>query len=63
MRTTELYGYPIQPFTGDQQLPLDSTFDAQGRLCWRQDYPLPATVLGVIPEVVVGDNFNAPTRS
>jgi hypothetical protein len=63
MRTTEPYGYPIQPFTGDQQLPLDSTFDAQGRLCWRQDYPLPATVLGVIPEVVVGDNFNAPTRS
>jgi hypothetical protein len=63
MRTTEPYGYPIQPFTGDQQLSIDSTFDAQGRLCWRQDYPLPATVLGVIPEVVVGDNFNAPTRS
>jgi hypothetical protein len=63
MRTTERYGYPIQPFTGDQQLSLDSTFEAQGRLCWRQDYPLPATVLGVIPEVVVGDNINAPTRS
>lgn len=54
-RTNEPMGQPIALFTGDQRIIMDPSWNVEGRICIRQDYPLPATVLGVIPEVVIGD--------
>jgi hypothetical protein len=41
--------------TADTQTILDPSWTVPGQYCIRQPYPLPATVLGVIPEVAVGD--------
>jgi len=41
--------------TGDACTYLDSTYTIPGQYCIRQSNPLPATVLGVIPALVVGD--------
>jgi hypothetical protein len=41
--------------TGDMRLIIDPSYNVHGQICIRQDNPLPVTVLGVIPEVVVGD--------
>lgn len=49
------YSTPAVLFTGDIQMNIGSTWDTQGQILIQQDFPLPATVLGVIPTVVVGD--------
>lgn len=41
--------------TNDARTFLDATYTVPGKYCIRQDLPYPATVLGVIPNVVVGD--------
>lgn len=41
--------------TGDARTILDPKYYTTGQYCIQQSYPLPATVLGVIPEVTVGD--------
>jgi hypothetical protein len=41
--------------TGDMRLIIDPSYNVQGQVCVQQAGPLPVTVLGVIPEVVVGD--------
>lgn len=41
--------------TGDAKTQLDSTYTVPGQYCIRQDQPLPATILGVIPQVMVGN--------
>ncbi len=41
--------------TGDCQTILDPSWTVPGQYCIRQDQPYPASILGVIPEVVVGD--------
>ena len=48
-------GDPVELYTGDQRIIMDPLWQTQGQICIQQDYPLPATVLGVIPEIVVGD--------
>lgn len=50
------YDVPQPLFTGDQRINLDSTWNEEGYICIQQDYPLPATVVGLIPEVTFGDN-------
>ena len=42
-------------FTGDARTYLDPSWTIPGQYCIRQDQPLPASVLGVIPEVTVGN--------
>jgi hypothetical protein len=42
-------------YTGDMRLIIDPSYNVHGQVCVQQDNPLPVTVLGVIPEVVVGD--------
>lgn len=42
-------------FTGDARTILDPTWDVPGQYCIQQSNPWPATILGVIPEIVVGD--------
>jgi len=41
--------------TGDVRTIIDPSWDEQGQYCIEQSSPLPATILGVIPEIVVGD--------
>jgi len=47
---------PIPLITGDARIVVDPLWDVPGQVWWQIDDPLPATVLGVIPEVVVGDS-------
>jgi hypothetical protein len=44
-----------QLVTGDARTILDSSWDTFGQYFIQQAYPLPATILGVIPEIDVGD--------
>lgn len=48
-------GSPIPLITGDARIVIDALYDVPGQIWWQLDDPLPATVLGVIPEVVIGD--------
>ncbi|PRZ51225.1 hypothetical protein BX589_12066 [Paraburkholderia fungorum] len=55
-RNTQPMGQPIQLITGDERVNLDALYDLAGQVCIQQDDPLPCTVLGLIPEVTVGDS-------
>lgn len=54
-RTTEKMGQPIALFTGDQRVVLSAGYNVPGQICVQQDYPLPSTILALIPEASVGD--------
>jgi hypothetical protein len=54
-RAQEMLGTPLQPFSGDWQISVPSEWNRDGRIFVRQSYPLPATILDLIPEVNVGD--------
>lgn len=41
--------------TGDARTVIDPSWDVPGQYCIQQSYPYPATILGVIPEIVPGD--------
>jgi hypothetical protein len=45
----------MQPFTGDFQVTSPTEWQSGGRLVVRQTYPLPVSILAIIPEVSVGD--------
>jgi hypothetical protein len=53
-RTTAM-GQPTPLITADERIVMDPLWDVPGQICMQVDDPLPATVLGVIPEVVIGD--------
>lgn len=55
-RTTELMGQPIALTTGDERVVVNPKWETTGQICVQQDYPLPATVLGLIPSIWIGDN-------
>jgi hypothetical protein len=52
-------GPPIlaQPglITADERVIMDPLWDVPGQICIQESYPYPSTVLGVIPEIAVGD--------
>lgn len=54
-RTTEAMGSPIELISDDIYVVLPPLWDTDGRVAIQQNNPLPATVLGVISEVSVGD--------
>lgn len=54
-RNLATIGNPIDLKTGDQRMQIDSQWNTEGQMCLRQAYPLPATVLGVVPEIIMGD--------
>jgi hypothetical protein len=41
--------------TADERIIMDPLLDVPGQICLQVDDPLPVTVLGVVPEVVIGD--------
>lgn len=48
-------GQPIPLHTGDQRLIIGGGWQTEGQVCIEQSNPLPATILGVIPEIQLGD--------
>jgi len=55
MNQTVVLGQNIPLITGDERIVMDPLWDVPGQICLQVDDPVPATVLGVVPEVVVGD--------
>ena len=53
-RAGEAWGDPIQPVTGDIEVPILPQWDTDGDLWIRQSDPLPLTLLAAMPEVSVG---------
>lgn len=54
-RTNELPGDPTRLTTGDMKTTPDTWTREEGQICVEQGYPLPATILGIIPSFSVGD--------
>ena len=54
-RTTETLGTAMQAFSGDWAVTIPSEWNRDGRLFAQQVYPLPCTVLDLIPKVNPGD--------
>jgi len=54
-RRGETLGSALQPFSGDWQVSVPNEWNRDGRIFVRQSYPLPATILDLIPQVNVGD--------
>lgn len=54
-RTTEPYGHPILMSNGVKYQLLSSNWDVEGQTYIVQDYPLPATLLGLVSDIEVGD--------
>ncbi len=54
-RTTETLGTAMAPYQGDWAVQIPSEWNRDGRLFCRQSYPLPCTILDLIPEVNPGD--------
>lgn len=50
---TLVSSYPL--VTDYERVVMESLWDVPGQICIQQSNPLPATVLGVIPEIVIGD--------
>jgi hypothetical protein len=48
-------GTAIPLFTGDERIQIDNRYLVDDDVCIQQDQPLPCTVLGVIPDVNIGD--------
>jgi hypothetical protein len=48
-------GLPVPLITADERIIMDPLWDVPGQICIQVDDPLPSTVLGVVPEVVIGD--------
>lgn len=53
-RTDEAMGQPTRLYTADYQVSLSSRYDENGKMYFRQVDPLPVTLLGLIPEVIIG---------
>ena len=41
--------------SGVLPLEFDADYDTENQLCWRQDQPLPGTILAVMPQMVTQD--------
>lgn len=46
---------PIPLISGEDRVIPDPLWDVPGQICFQVDDPMPVTILGIIPEVVVGD--------
>ena len=54
-REFDLMGDPTAMLTGDKEVNPSPDWNTNGRIFIRQPFPLPMTILAIIPEVVVGD--------
>ena len=54
-RTSENYGAPTLLTTGDERVLIDPSWNSNGRIFVRQAWPLPATIVAVVPRLEVGE--------
>ena len=54
-RVTTPMGQPITLLTKDERIIMYPLWDVPGQICLQIDDPVPATILGVVPEIAVGD--------
>jgi hypothetical protein len=52
---SQAYGIPVELSSARQRIILPPQWEVEGQLCVRQEFPMPATVLAVIPELTPGD--------
>jgi hypothetical protein len=53
--TSDLQGHPPELFTGIMSETLEANYDFENQIAWRQDQPLPSTILAVLPQMVTQD--------
>jgi hypothetical protein len=54
-RAEENYGAPTLLRTGDERVLIDPSWNSNGRVFVRQAWPLPATIVAVVPRLEVGE--------
>lgn len=54
-RTDESYGEPTRLQEGMKPIVIEADYNREGQAYYKQDYPLPATLLGFITELDIGD--------
>jgi len=54
-RSTETHGAPTGLATGDERVLIDPSWNGHGRVFVRQAWPLPATVLAIVPRLETGE--------
>lgn len=54
-RAEESYGAPTLLRTGDERVLIDPSWNSNGRVFVRQAWPLPATIVAVVPRLEVGE--------
>ena len=54
-RTTENLGVPTALTTGDERVLIDPLWQSNGRVAVRQAFPLPATVVAIVPRLEVSE--------
>tara|TARA_R110000868_G_scaffold257134_1_gene514231 strand:- start:6318 stop:8915 length:2598 start_codon:yes stop_codon:yes gene_type:complete len=55
-RTNENMGQPTRLITGDERVVIQPKYEETGQICLEQSFPLPASVLGLVPEYTIGDS-------
>lgn len=58
-RTSQNYGQPIPLTTGEEWVLPNTLWSKEGGVFLQQDFPLPATLLAIVPEIAVGDTTDA----
>ena len=54
-RIAENYGTPPLLATGDERVLIDPSWNSNGRIFARQAWPLPATIVAVVPRLEIGE--------
>ncbi len=54
-RTSENYGAPTHLVTGDERVLIDPSWNSNGRIFMRQAWPLPATIVAIVPRLEIGE--------
>lgn len=55
-RTNEAWGEPIRMQNGVETILIEADWNTEGQTYYVQEYPLPATVLGIVVDLEVGDD-------
>jgi hypothetical protein len=53
--SSDAMGNPPDLFTGDKSFNWNGGYELEGQMCFRQDQPLPFTLLGLFPQLVTQD--------
>lgn len=54
-KTSDEYNFSPPLFTGIISENIPASYDFENQICWRQDQPLPSTILAIMPQLVTQD--------